>query len=71
MVSIYLHNSKLILTRKNKHASINKTKQTFHVAHTISSQVRLKQRVRLPRQVICTRVVLALNPDIESQGEAR
>ena len=66
----YLHNSKLILTRKNKHASINQNKANIHIAHTISSQVRLKQRVSMPRQVICTRVVLALNPDIESQDEA-
>ena len=29
-----------------------------------------QSRVRLPKQVNCIRVVLALNPDIESQGEA-
>ena len=70
MVSTYLHNSKLILSRKkaSMQASI-KIKQTFHIAHTISSQVRLKQGWTAEASQLY-RVVFALNPDIESQGEA-
>ena len=65
MVSIYLHYSKLILTRKkaSMQASI-KIKQTFHIAHTISSQVRLKQGWTAEASHLY-KVELALNLAIE------
>ena len=47
---------------ENKHTSTNST----HYIHTSGAQ----SRVRLQEQANCIRVVLALNLDIESQGEA-
>ena len=48
---------------------LNQNKANIHIAHTISSQVRLKQGWTAEASQLY-RVVFALNPDIESQGEA-
>ena len=73
MVSIYLHNSKLILTRKKQSMQAS-TKQIKHsqLAHTISSQkVGSNKGSDCQGKSSVQGWCLALNPDIESQGEAR
>ena len=69
MVSTYLHNNKLILSRKKASMQASITiKQTFqtniHKAHTISSQVRLKQGWTAEASHLY-KVELALNLAIE------
>ena len=56
---------------KAKHASIIKTKQTFTIStHYIQTKwAQTKGQAAKANQLY--QVMLALNPDIESQGEAR